>query len=162
MSKEALTRLKQMALDEKKRLHPTLPPYALYVKPYSDKTANQLTRAIIDFLRLKGHQAERIAVMGRYIDNSKVVTDVIGTTRRIGSGKWIPGSMQKGSADISAIVNGRPWKIEVKIGKDRQSEDQKNYQCQVEKAGGYYSIVKSFEEFFNQYSFLTIKPFYHE
>jgi hypothetical protein len=42
--------------------------------------------------------------------------------------------------------------IEVKIGKDRQSEAQKNYQAMIEKAGGIYWIVKSFDDFYEKYT----------
>jgi len=124
-----------------------LPEPARTAPAYTDKTSNGLTKAIIDFLRLNGCQAERISVTGRYIDRTKVYTDVVGYTRKIGSGKWIPGSMQPGSADISATIKGRAVKIEVKIGRDRQSDAQKKYQSQVEAAGGLYFISTSFEQF---------------
>jgi len=57
----------------------------------------------------------------------------------------------KGVADISAIINGKAWQIEVKVGRDRQSEHQKNFQQRVEQAGGVYLIVKSFDDFVGQY-----------
>lgn len=60
----ALAELKKLALDENRRKHPTLPEYAQYIKPYTDKTANGLTRAVIDYLRFMGHLAERISVTG--------------------------------------------------------------------------------------------------
>jgi hypothetical protein len=59
--------------------------------------------------------------------------------------------MQKGSADLSATINGRSVKIEVKIGRDKQSEFQKKYQEQIEQAGGIYVIIRSFSEFLNFY-----------
>jgi hypothetical protein len=144
---EAIKLLMELALTDNKIKYPSFPEEARYIKPYSDKTANELTRAIIDYLKLSGHQAERVAVTGRYIDQSKLYKDTLGFTRRIGSGKWIKSSMQPGSSDISATINGRSVKIEIKIGRDRQSEDQKKYQAGVEKAGGYYLLVRSFEEF---------------
>lgn len=147
-----LQQLKELALADSIRRHPTLPPAARYVKPYSDRSANGLTRAIIDFLRFNGFQAERVAVMGRPLDDRKVVTDVLGDMRRVGSIKWIPGTMQPGSADISSIIAGKSVKIEVKVGKDRQSSAQKEYQAQVERAGGIYLIVRSFEEFLKFYN----------
>jgi hypothetical protein len=42
--------------------------------------------------------------------------------------QWTKGTSTAGSADISATIKGRSVKIEVKIGKDRQSEAQKKYQ----------------------------------
>lgn len=150
---DALKELRELALAENRRQYPSFPEYARYIKPYSDKTANSLTRAIIDFLRFNGWQAERIAVTGRYIDNSKIVTDVVGMSRRIGSGKWIPTSGQRGSSDLSAVIAGRSVKIELKVTEgDRQSEAQKEYQRQVEQAGGLYWLVRSFDEFKQRYN----------
>jgi Holliday junction resolvase len=148
---EAIRLLERLANEEARRRHPDCP--FLAPRLYSDKTANHLTRAIIDFLRLTGNQAERISSSGRYLDNSKVITDVLGSKRRVGSGRWIPGSMQKGSADISATINGRSVKIEVKM-KDKQSPDQKRYEEQVIRAGGLYWIARSFEEFLTFYNSL--------
>jgi hypothetical protein len=114
---------------------------------YTDKTANGLTKCIVHWLNLNGWQAERISTTGRYIDNSKIVTDVLGNRKKIGSGKYIKGSGTNGSADISATIKGRSIKIEVKIGKDRQSDAQKKYQEMIEKAGGVYFIATDFDEF---------------
>jgi len=118
---------------------------------YTDKTANGLTKCIVHWLNLNGWQAERISTTGRYIDNSKIVTDVLGNRKKIGSGKYIKGSGTNGSADISATIKGRSIKIEVKIGKDRQSEAQKEYQKNIEKAGGIYIIATDFDEFMMWY-----------
>ncbi len=118
---------------------------------YTDKTANGLTKCIVHWINLNGYQAERISTTGRYIDNSKVVTDVLGNRKKIGTGKYIKGSGTNGSADISATIKGRSIKIEVKIGKDRQSEAQIEYQKMIEKAGGIYFIAKDFDEFIEFY-----------
>lgn len=126
-----------------------------YVKPpkYDDSTANGLTTCIIDFLNMMdGSHAERISNEGRTIDTRKTITNVVGQVRQIGSIKRIKSSMQLGTADISATILGRSVKIEVKIGKDRQSEAQKIYQKQIEDARGYYKIVKDFEEFYNWFT----------
>jgi hypothetical protein len=114
---------------------------------FTDATANGLTKCIVRWLNLNGWQAERISTTGRYIDNSKVVTDVLGNRKKIGTGKYIKGSGTNGSADISATIKGRSIKIEVKIGKDTQSDDQKKYQEMIEKAGGIYFIATDFDEF---------------
>lgn len=42
-------------------------------------------------------------------------------------------------------------KIEVKHGRDRQSEAQKKYQADIEKAGGVYYVAKTFDEFYRWY-----------
>jgi hypothetical protein len=133
------------------RRHPDFPDYARVVGPYSDKTANKLTKAIIDFLKFSGWQAERISVTGRRIDNTKIVKNVLGQKHRIGSVDWIKSSMQPGTADISATIKGRSVKIEVKINKDKQSQKQIIYQQQIETAGGIYWIVRNFDDFICKY-----------
>lgn len=152
----AIKQLKALALEKSRERYPRLPEEARSCKPYSDKTANSLTRCVIDFLRYSGHQAERISATGRMIDGTKIVTDCLGNKRRIGSQRWIYGSMQPGSADISAIVNGQSWKIEIKM-RDKMSEKQMRYAEQVRKAGGVYIVVHSLAEFLDYYNALTHK-----
>ena len=118
---------------------------------YDDRTANGLKKCIIDFLRLSGWQAERINTMGRPIDNTRKVVDYVGRTRIMGSVQWIPSGVTKGSADISATIAGRSVKVEVKIGKDRQSEAQKEYQRKIEAAGGMYLIATDLASFLKWY-----------
>src|ERR1035437_38127 len=148
---EGITLLQNLALVHARAKHPALPESARCTKSYNDRTANGLTRCIIDFLNFSGHQAERINSTGRPIDNTKVVRDVLGSSRRIGSMKWIPGTGQKGTSDISSVINGRAVKIEIKM-KDKQSPDQKRYEEQVIQAGGLYWLVRSFEEFLDFYN----------
>ena len=147
MTLKGLSLLKQ-TIDSVK--YPNMPIDYIPLYKYTDKTANGLTRCIIDYLEFNGCQAERISTTGRMVDNTKTFTNVIGITKQIGSKKWIKGSGTKGSADISATINGKSVKIEVKIGKDRQSEHQKKYQESIEKSGGIYLIAKSFEDFIKQ------------
>jgi hypothetical protein len=148
---EGIKQLKDLAIAHSRTKYPTMPEYARCSRNYTDRTANGLTRCIIDYLNFAGQQAERINSTGRPIDNTKIVKDVLGSSRRIGSMKWIPGTGQKGTADISATIHGKSVKIEVKI-KDKQSEAQKIYQAQIERAGGFYWICRSFEEFLNNYN----------
>ena len=112
---------------------------AYFPKPrYNDTTANGLTRCIIDYIKLHGGQAERITVMGR-------PTEVCGRV------KWGKSHMTVGTADISATIQGRSVKIEVKIGTDKQSKKQKKYQSDIERAGGLYYVARSFNEFVKWY-----------
>jgi hypothetical protein len=143
--------LRQLKLSKTKELYPNVPDIALPKIEYNDRSANGLTKCVVDFLNLSGHQAERINTMGRMIDNRKQVTDVIGRTKTIGSAKYIPTTGTKGSADISATIYGGSVKIEVKYGADRQSQAQKDYQAMIERAGGQYWIVKTFEDFYDKF-----------
>jgi len=120
-------------------------------RTYTDKTANGLTRMIIDWINYNGGQAERINTTGRLI-KAKTYKDVMGITKTIGQDKWIKGTGTLGSADISATIEGKSVKIEVKIGRDKQSDVQKQYQEAIEKAGGIYYIAKDFDTFYNWYN----------
>lgn len=73
-------------------------------------------------------------------------------TYRKGIG-FTPGRGTKGTADLSVTFPGnRNVKVEVKFGKDRQSEDQKRYQERIEAVGGEYWIVHSFTEFMKKWT----------
>jgi hypothetical protein len=115
------------------------------------KPANRLTAQIIDFIKLRGGQAERINTMGINRGGKKVVTDVCGFKRTIGRDKWTKSGSTPGSADISATIKGRSVKIEVKIGKDNQKDEQTAYQDNIERAGGVYYIARDFESFYDWY-----------
>jgi hypothetical protein len=132
--------------------YPNIPIHAFVYKRYRDDSANGLTKCIIDFLNYKGWQAERVANMGRQLTTRDTYTDVIGKQRTICSSKWIKGTGTDGTADISAIIAGKSVKIEVKYGKDRQSEKQKVYQDKVIKAGGMYYIARDFANFYEWYN----------
>jgi hypothetical protein len=148
---KAMDILKQLKQAEQRAQYPNVPDHGLKPVKYEDKTANGLTKCILDFLNISGQFAERINTMGRMIDSRKQVTDVIGRTKTIGTAKYIPTTGTKGSADISATINGRSVKIEVKINKDRQSQDQIQYQQRTEQAGGIYLIAKDFQGFYEWY-----------
>lgn len=143
--------LKELYSIDNKRKYPNLPESVRSIPTFTDKTANGLTQCIITFIRLIGGQAERINCTGRMIDKRQTVTDVIGRVRTIGSCKYIPTSGQRGTADISTTIKGLSVKIEVKIGNDRQSEAQRQYQKSIEQSGGLYVIAKDFTGFFNWY-----------
>ncbi|HNX44133.1 MAG TPA: hypothetical protein PKI35_06820 [Bacteroidales bacterium] len=148
----AFQALSALYLKENIRKYPSL-PYRCVPK-WNDCTSNGLTRMIIDFLRLSGHQAERISNTGRMLDGRKIVVDCIGNRRLIGSTAWIPGTGSRGTADISATINGRSAKIEVKCQatKDKQRPAQAEYQKQIEAAGGTYYVAQTFAGFFNWYN----------
>jgi hypothetical protein len=147
MNKENKLLMQSLHYAKMRQKYPSAPEAYLPIKKYNDNSANALTKCIIDFLIFSGYQAERINTMGRYVDDSKIITDVVGFQRKIGSGKYIKGTGTKGSADISATIKGRSVKIEVKYGKDRQSDYQKEYQQAIERAGGVYIIARDFDGF---------------
>ncbi len=146
----ALKLLNELAWN-KLRANSSMPDYAIPKPKFTDNSANALTKSIIAWIELNGYQAERINNTGRYVDNKKTVKNIMGQSITIGSGQYIPGTGTKGTADISATIKGKSIKIEVKYGKDRQSEAQKEYQASIERSGGVYFIAKDFESFYNFY-----------
>lgn len=155
----AVKQLEAMANDEARRKNPAIPVEWLAPRKYRDDSANSLTRCIIDFLTFSGWQAERINNTGRRIDTRCTFADVTGWSRTIGQTKWIKSNGTNGTADISATIKGQSVKIEVKYGRDRQSEAQRTYQSHIGQAGGLYFIASSFEQFYNWYlKTFTDKP----
>lgn len=107
-------------------------------------TANSLTASIIHYITARGGQAERINVIGRPITARQGGREYIVN--------WAPSHMTVGTADISATIRGRSVKIEVKIGRDRQSDAQKRYQASIEAAGGIYYIARNIDDFMQWYN----------
>lgn len=113
----------------------------------SDSKTNGLTQCVIKWIQLNGYQAERISNTGRMIDTSRKITNVVGQVGIIGGKKWIKGTGTNGTADISATIQGRSVKIEIKFGADRLSQDQIEYGNNVTRAGGVYLVVRDFDQF---------------
>jgi len=134
------------------------------------KSASQLEGLIMEFLRLKGHQAQKVTTTGVYRDNTKKFVDAIGRTRIIGKGTWTPGTATKGAADISSTIYGIKVEWEVKFSKsDTQKPKQKEFEMAVKKGGGFYFIVTSGNDFWRKYykllehpKIITMKGLFHE
>ncbi|MBP2281953.1 hypothetical protein H4V97_000271 [Flavobacterium sp. CG_23.5] len=146
---EAIKALEQLAFENLKNKFPSFP---FHPKPkYNDNTTNQLTKAVIAYIQLKGGQAERVNSTGFMKDNRKNSTDILGRTRSIGSTKWIPGTGKTGTSDIHSVINGKSVKIEIKCAAtadNKQSEGQIAYQKAIKAAGGIYLIVRTFQDFY--------------
>jgi hypothetical protein len=145
MKKEYKALLHELKLQRYAITHPNYPQDYIPKTMYKDSTANGLTRAICDYINYNGYQAERINTMGTAREKKTTAGKVIGVT-------WTKGTSTAGSADISATIKGRSVKIEIKIGRDRQSDAQKRYQENIEKAGGTYIIAKDFDSFVEWYN----------
>lgn len=141
-----LTNLRHQFDCSKTQMRPDYVPRRIY----TDKTANGLTACIIDWIKLNGGQAERVSNEGRVIDNRKIITNIIGQQKMIGSVTRIKGSGKLGTSDVHSTINGRSVKWEIKM-KDKQSDHQRIYQSEIEAAGGKYFIVHNFKEFIEYY-----------
>jgi hypothetical protein len=149
----ALQQLAELDYQARYRDKPDYPENARFKRRYTATTANGLTRAIIDWIRLNGFFAERVNVQGRPIDRTRIATNTLGQRQRIGSIDWIPGGGTRGSADIHAVLKaGKAVYIEVKIGRDKMSKDQQQYRDQVTQAGAVYFVARDFDSFIEFYN----------
>ena len=131
-----LKELSKLANELKAQKHSDLPPFALVKKVFKDKTANELTKTIIwDMYWVREGLAYRIN-NGAVFDKKRQV--------------YRKGVQRKGIPDIIGIINGRFIGIEVKIGADRQSADQKEIEKEIKEAGGVYFIAKSYDDYLNK------------
>jgi len=96
--------------------------------------ANGLTQAIIKYLMWNGHRATRITSAGRMLGK-----------------RFIPGTTRKGAADVSSTIKGMSVMWEIKVGKDKPSQQQLQEQALEIKAGGKYYFVHDFNEFLKYY-----------
>lgn len=139
MSHDAFEVLDQRLIQSQKQ------PYPLTANAYfaKSKGTNLLAKMIAWQLRNDGHYTYR--------------NNTTGVPRRMrdGSIKWVPGSTYaKGAGDIFSTINGRACFIEIKVGKDRVSEAQEKFKAGIEKSGGVYVVVRTFDEFLKEYKLL--------
>jgi len=52
----------------------------------------------------------------------------------------------KGSSDILACIGGRFVGVEVKVGRDRQSDAQCRFEAAITRAGGVYILARSVDD----------------
>ena len=112
--------------------------------------ANSLTGAILNYIRYNGSHAERVNNIARQVKSKS------------GAMVHIPSANFKGTADIHAckmvgynlnfLKTGLFVAIEVKIGRDKLSEAQEYYRECVQKAGGVYMVVHTWDEFIEKWN----------
>jgi len=111
-----------------------------------------LESVIIKVLRSKGANPIKAVDSGKFVDTSKIVTDVTGGKRSIGSGNWVRDyRVKKGTADITCYFNGSMgcgmYNMEIKAKKDVMSDMQKKEQTRAEANGEFYVIIKNVDNF---------------
>jgi hypothetical protein len=139
-------------------------PYPPDVKQFFNQApgreyySKQLEKIIIRLINRTEGIAVKVKNTGRYMDKTKQVTDVVGRVRVVGSKGFVrDANVIKGMADIRAdISGGKTWYIEVKID-DKQSDYQKEFEHLITNIGHHYSIVRTVDDFFQQYKQLTGK-----
>ena len=75
---QSLQTLNAMIRADLIRRYPDLPQEYITFTPMKANSANELTKAVIKFIRISGGQAERISVTGRTINTRKTYTDLLG------------------------------------------------------------------------------------
>lgn len=106
------------------------------------RTANGLTRMIINFLTWEGWRATRTNTQGQYVEQKY--------KGRVVSKGWRPSTTRRGTADISATIKGRSVQLEIKIN-DKPSQYQLDEQARERKAGGVYEFIYNPQQFFEWY-----------
>ena len=94
-------------------------------------TTNALTAQIAEYVAMRGGYAMRINVSGFYRQDVGYI--------KSGSTVGVP--------DVIAVVQGLFVGIEIKTGKDRQSDGQKAVEQHINQAQGVYIIARDFEGF---------------
>ena len=127
---QSILDLEELNHADRRNRYPNQPNLA-YLR-FSDKTANDLTKSIVKYIELCGGFASRINNTGLY---------------RPELGRFVKSNSKRGIADISAVHKSLSLSIEIKIGKDRMSEDQIKVQSAIERSGGRYFIARDFTTF---------------
>lgn len=97
------------------------------------ETANGITRNIIRVINLTR------GAVGYRINNVGVWDAAKGVHRA--------GNTERGLPDVIAILNGRFVGIEVKAGRDKMSDFQRQRKQEIEKAGGVHFECRSTDDF---------------
>lgn len=94
--------------------------------------ANQLTYDVIAQMYKDGAYGFRVNSTGIYDEATK---------------SWRSSNATKGVSDVLCSYRGRMVCVEVKIGSDRQSDDQKAFQSNIEHTESIYFIAKELQQF---------------
>jgi len=130
----AIKELEQMATAAAREKHPNIPEYALAPRKFRDDRANELTKCIVEYIKLKKGFATRLNSTGIYRNDIK---------------KFVPNTQRKGMPDVFGLMEGKTLFIEVKIGNDRMSLAQLKVKNEAEANGAYYHIARNFTDFKN-------------
>lgn len=127
---ESIKQLEADYLSYKREKLPNVPYLAK--KDFRDDTANGLTKCLQGWCLINNAHFQRMNTQGQYDAKLK-------RYRRSGA--------TRGVTDTLIIYQGKTLNIEVKTGKDKQSDVQKEIQQSIEAAGGIYWIVKCYDDF---------------
>lgn len=124
---------------------PSIPASYIVGTKFKESNANDIEKAIEKFASIVGFLAERTKTQGRLMEAKYKDTPQGRLT--VSKQKFVTSTSRKGSSDMKLLIKGQPIYCEIKFGRDTQKVDQKKYQEDVERNGGVYIIVKTFEDF---------------
>jgi hypothetical protein len=129
---DSVRELERLANLEAIRLHPNIDPRYLAPRLFRDDKAGPLTACVVKYIELMGGWASRVNSTGIYDKNLQ---------------RFRTSTQKRGIADVIATYKGLSLQVEIKIGRDKMSEDQMKVQQQVQQAGGMYFVAHDFTEF---------------
>lgn len=113
----------------------SIPVQCRFKRSFRDDTANGLARCIEAWAKIHGAFYQRQNSQGQYDSRLKM---------------WRKSGTTKGIADVQVTSKGRTFNFEIKIGRDRQSEVQKEVERKIRTAGGHYAIIHCYDDFLQQ------------
>jgi len=137
--------------------------YKLQVKDCFYKKTNHrqylskwLEKVMYDITDFEGYAPRKLPDTGKQLDNTEIVTNILGQQKTIGSKIWIKKEyVRPGTADIICFFRGSKglgiYNMEVKVGKDQMSTVQKIEQQRAERAEEFYNIIKTLDDFLDLY-----------
>jgi len=153
-----LNALRELIINYYREKYPNVPIYAIPVNTFNNlKPEKRELKRIERFTELsKGVKLNIVTNVGKRIDKRVQIGGLFGGGKIVGSVEYHKSTVQNGTADLVGLIQGRFLAVELKRiyknGKDRQSQVQKDYQKEVEDAGGLYWIVTDFNDFYNSFN----------
>ena len=129
--------VKQLEIEyfEHKYRQSSIPVQCRFKKAFRDDTANGLAGCVEAWCKVHGAFFQRMNSQGQYDGRLKM---------------WRKSGTTKGIADVQVTYKGRTYNLEIKVGKDRQSEVQKEVERKIKAAGGHYAIIHCYDDFLRQ------------
>lgn len=126
--------VKQLEIEyfEYKYRNSTIPVQCQFKRSFRDDTANGLAGCIEAWAKIHGAFYQRQNSQGQYDSRLKI---------------WRKSGTTKGIADVQVTFQGKTFNLEIKVGKDRQSEVQKEVERKIKAAGGHYAIIHCYDDF---------------
>ncbi|GAB2595896.1 VRR-NUC domain-containing protein [Spirosoma areae] len=140
----ALHHLNRLADEAKAAKYPSVRANYIPKSKFDDRTANGLTSCVLEWLKLNSHFCARINTGGIYDEKLR---------------RYRPSGATLGVPDVIGCIRGLFIGIEIKVGSEKLSAEQKDVARQIESSPGYFVEVRSFEQLYSWYENLTRPPF---